>query len=235
VWEGTVQNNLAFVRGFIRVVEAELGRSPMFYTGVNTWYYKFGDSDEFIEYPLWEVKYQANGWEESATPPQMTKGNAHWPYQLWQWSGGGEWTYYRDQYGNVAGIRSGVCDVNRFDGTYGEMSKLATPFLIGEPDPPPDSDGATSSLIIPNEVDLESLRGTVSSYVARVQGLLLAHGYGPDGLVGNNGIPDGKFGDKTKGYLGDFKTKQNLPGGSSVMTLGTWNALVVSALSLSSS
>jgi len=237
VWEGASQNNLAFVRGFIRVVEAELGRSPMFYTGVNVWYYKFADSDEFINYPLWEVKYQSNGWQEDANPPRMTKNNDFWPWVIWQWSGGGEWKYYEAQYGPIAGVPSGVADVNRYNGTYEQMGEtLATPFLIGEPDPdptPPPSDGdGTSPLVIPDEVDLDTLRGKTSPYVARVQGLLLAHGYGPDGLTGSNGLPDGKFGDKTKNYLGDFKTKKGIPGGSSVMSLGTWNALVVSALNL---
>ncbi len=230
-WDGTVSNNLAFVRGFIRVVEAELGRSPMFYTGVNVWYYKFGDSDEFVAYPLWEVKYQSNGWEEDGTPPRMTKNNGHWPYVLWQWSGGGEWTYYKDKYGDIAGVKSGVCDVNRFDGTYDDMAELAQPFLVDEN---PTTD-ATHLVIAPNEVDLETLRGTTSPYVARVQGLLLAHGYGPSGLTGNDGLPDGKFGNKTKAYLGEFKDGLGIPGGDSVMTLGTWDALVVSALTLEKS
>lgn len=236
IWEGIDQNNLAFVRGFIRVVEAELGRSPMFYTGVNVWYYKFADSDEFIDYPLWEVKYQNDGWSSIATPPQMTKENGDWPWSLWQWSGGGEFNYYDLQYGSIAGVPSGVADVNRYDGTYEEMGHvLATPFLVGEPGLPPQlpsrSDGA-SPLVIPDEIDLDTLRGKASPYVARVQGLLLGHGYGPDGLVGSNGLPDGKFGDRTRDCLGDFKSKLGLPGGASVMTLGTWNELVVSKLSL---
>lgn len=235
-WEGTPENNLAFVRGFIRVVESELGRSPMFYTGENVWYYKFADSDEFINYPLWEVKYQSDGWQDSANPPRMTKNKGFWPWSLWQWSGGAEFKYYEEKYGPISGVPSGVADVNRYNGTYDEMGKtLATPFLISEPDPdptPPDGAMGTAPILIPNEVDLELLRGKVSPYVARVQGLLLGHGYGPDGLVGSNGLPDGKFGTKTSGHLGDFKSKNGIPGGPSVISLGTWNALVVSALNL---
>jgi GH25 family lysozyme M1 (1,4-beta-N-acetylmuramidase) len=235
VWEGTAENNLAFVRGFIRVVEAELGRSPMFYTGVNTWASShFNDSDEFVDYDLWEVKYQSNGWEENAEPPPMTKRNDDWPWIIWQWSGGSQWDYYRQKFGPIAGVPSGNCDVNRFNGTYEDMGRLlATPRIVDggtDPEPPP-VDSLTSPLVLPNEVDLNALRGKTSGYVARVQGLLLGHGYGPDGLVGSNGLPDGRFGDKTQGYLGDFKAKNGIPGPASLMTLGTWNKLVVLALS----
>ena len=49
--------------------------------------------------------------------------------------------------------------------------------------------------------------GSYSDYVSRVQGLLLSHGYGPDGLVGSNGRPDGLMGDKTEAALLDFKRR----------------------------
>lgn len=224
---GTPSENLAFVRGFIRVVEAELGRSPMFYTGPNVWDYQFGDSDEFIGYQLWEVKYKSYGDDPDRNPPRMTKSNELWPWQLWQWSGGGEFAYYEDKYGPIAGVKSGVADVNRFDGSYGDLAKFAQPYIVGDTPVPPDSN--TFPVRWPQEIDLETLSNQSSMYVARVQGLLLAHGYGPDGLVGSNGLPDGKFGKKTKNYLEDFKAKRLLTV-NTVMTLETWYALVLDAL-----
>jgi len=227
-WEGTAENNLAFIRGFIRVTEGELGRSPGFYTGVNTWASShFKDSDEFTAYDLWEVKYRSNGWQEDAEPPVMTKNNGPWPWILWQWSGGGEWDYYRQKYGPIAGVPSGNCDVNRFNGTYEDMGRLlATPRIVGE-DPEPVVPPSSVPLTVPNEIDLNTLKGFESDYVARVQGLLLAQGYGPDGLVNSSGLPDGLFGPKTEGYLEAFKKSQGIPGPASLMTLGTWHRLVV--------
>ena len=235
-WAGTAENNRAFVRGWIRVCEAELGRSPMIYTGINTWASShFDDTDEFIDYILWEVKYYSEGWDPRTSPPKMTKRNAYWAWKLWQWSGGQgseyDYRYYLAKYGEVAGINSGVCDVNRFDGTYEEMGRvLATPYIVGDSppvDPPIFPTPWSSSILVPNEVDLDTLRGTTHEYVSIVQGLLLGQGYGPDGLVGSNGLPDGRYGDKTMGYLADFKAKRNIAGPAGFMSLGAWNALVV--------
>jgi len=235
VWEGDAANNIAFCRGFIRVVEAELGRSPMFYTGVNTWASShFKDTDEFVAYDLWEVKYTRDGWEPDVQPPQMTNNNGHWPWSIWQWSGGAgdefDYRFYRENFGPIAGVKSGTCDVNRFDGTYEDMGRyLATPRIVGDvPVPPPEN--LSGPIILPNEVDLRTLAGTKSNYVARVQGLLLGNGFGPEGLVGSDGKPDGLYGDKTEGYLAQFKSSQSLPGAPSIMTLVTWNRLVVNAL-----
>ncbi len=233
-WDGTAENNLAFVRGWLRVCEAELGRSPMFYTGINTWASShFEDSDEWVEYPLCEVKYRQNGWEEDEAPPQMTKRNKPWPWTFWQWSGGvtseADLRYYLQKFGPIAGVPSGSCDVDRFDGDINDLHALSQLGIVGDSAPPihvPSS--PFYNVLAPNEVYLEALRGEYSDYVARIQGLLMANGYGPSGLVGGNGLPDGRYGDKTRDALEKFKSDRGISDGLTPgwVTPATWNSLI---------
>jgi len=245
-WDGTAENNLAFVRGWLRVCEAELGRSPMFYTGINTWSSShFEDSDEWVEYPLWEVKYRSNGWEEDAEPPQMTKRNKPWPWTFWQWSGGvtseADLRYYLQQFGPIAGVPSGSCDVNRFDGDIDDLQRLSKLGLVSASQPPVEPPVHNPSspfygVLAPNTVYLEMLKGTRDDYVARIQGLLMANGYGPSGLVAGNGLPDGLYGNKTRDELEKFKSDRgvsdDLPPGH--VTPATWNALISSLTGIGS-
>jgi len=236
-WDGTAENNLAFVRGWLRVCEAELGRSPMFYTGINTWASShFNDSDEWVEYPLSEVKYRQNGWEASESPPQMTKRNKPWPWTFWQWSGGitseADLRYYLQKYGPIAGVPSGSCDVDRFDGTPADLHTLSQLGIVGDANPPeppvPNPSSPFYNVLAPSTVYLEMFRGEHSDYVARIQGLLMGNGYGPSGLVGSNDLPDGRYGDKTRDTLERFKSDRGisdtLPPGH--VTPVTWNSLI---------
>lgn len=59
-------------------------------------------------------------------------------------------------------------------------------------------------------VDLSHVTSEARTYVhspdvALLQGLLMAHGYGPTGLVASNGLPDGIGGPKTRAALGDYQ------------------------------
>ena len=81
----------------------------------------------------------------------------------------------------------------------------------------------------PLQVDINKLRGEYSVYTARVQGLLLAHRYGPDGLVGRDGLPDGLSGNKTEGYLLEFKRSCRLPD-NTVVDWETWWTLTLKML-----
>lgn len=223
-WEkygGTSTLNIEWIQGFVDVIEAELGRRPMIYTGPNVWYYTTNDSDRFVEYDLWEVKYSASGSDPQATPPQMPRkdNRKRWCWKIWQWSGGGDFNYYKPQYGDIPGVPSGTADVNRFNGTIEELREMA--LLDGEPVPPippaPDFGDAIMPL-----VDLSTV-GT-SSYVqlsAIVQGLLMGNGYGPDGLVGKNGLPDGKAGEKTLQALREFKSEHGLSS-DTILDPQTW-------------
>ncbi len=66
--------------------------------------------------------------------------------------------------------------------------------------------------------------------VRKLQGLLLAHGYGPEGLVGGNGRPDGSAGPATRDAVARFQIKHNVGDGDGhadyVVGAGTWSKLV---------
>jgi hypothetical protein len=47
-----------------------------------------------------------------------------------------------------------------------------------------------------------------SGPMKELQGLLLAEGYGPEGLVGRNGLPDGIGGAKTRAFVGHYQEKK---------------------------
>ena len=86
----------------------------------------------------------------------------------------------------VAGVATRV-DMSRFDGTIEQLRALAQPIVvprtIGPIFPPAELAGS----------------GPFDPDVARVQGLLLASGYGPEGLVDPaTGRPDGRRGPKTR-------------------------------------
>jgi GH25 family lysozyme M1 (1,4-beta-N-acetylmuramidase) len=206
--ESDAHDNIPWIESFVRVVEAELGRSPMIYTGSNVWRYEVGNTDKFVSLPLWQVYYSRTAQQ----PPSMP-----WPtWTFWQWSGGGSYAYY----GPVPGIPgSGVCDVNRFNGTEDQLLQLA---MMGSPPMPTFPKP-------PLTQNLVDLRGNYSNFTARVQGLLLAHGYGPSGLVSSSGLPDGESGPKTEGYLKDFKAKHGLPV-DTIVDWPTWWALVYDKL-----
>jgi len=67
-------------------------------------------------------------------------------------------------------------------------------------------------------------------HVNNLQGLLLAAGYGPTGLVGTNGKPDGVGGAKTKEYVGQWQVKTNTGDGKGhadyVVGDGTWKSII---------
>lgn len=113
--------NIRWVHAFIRVVEHELGRKPIIYTGRNIWTYELGATDAFVDCPLWQVDYTAHRTKPKDMP---------WPsWTFWQWSGGRgkgfDFRFWFRQHGAMPGIDSGICDVNRFNGTIDELHRLA--------------------------------------------------------------------------------------------------------------
>lgn len=62
-------------------------------------------------------------------------------------------------------------------------------------------------------------------HVDNLQGLLLAAGYGPAGLVGPHGRPDGVAGKATRSAVGDFQTRSGLKV-DHVVGPRTWRALI---------
>ena len=221
--------NIPWIEGFLEVLKSETGRDGMIYTGPNIWMYEVGNTTQFNAHPLWEVTYSSQGSDPAAQPPRMPKNEPdepYWEWTFWQWSGGGDYDYYRRQFGDIAGIPGGVADVNRLNGGENRLRELANAESVPTPPDPPTDVGWPSP---PPQLDLNSLRGSYSVYVARVQGLLLAHKYGPSGLTGSNGLPDGLMGDKTETYLKDFKSKHALSA-DVVMDWATWWALTYDQL-----
>ena len=73
------------------------------------------------------------------------------------------------------------------------------------------------------------LRNAATKYVngvavGRLQGLLMANGLGPAGLINRQGLPDKSGGPKTKAHLGAFQKKAGLPV-TYVCDMGTWAKL----------
>lgn len=214
-----------YIDGFLAVVQGELGRRGMIYTGANTWHYQAGDTDRFAQagVPLWQVAYARDGQEPTATPPRLpgSAGVAAWTPAIWQWSGGGEFAYY----GPVPGV-DGETDIDRLMGGEDLLCSLAA---AGE------AAGAGASIDPladpwPPALDLATLPGVRSQYTARVQGILLGLGMGPGGLVASaDGLPDGIFGPKTSATLRQFKRSQGLTE-DDVVDRQTWWCLVNAGL-----
>ncbi len=200
--ESDFNENTPWIQNWIDVVVERLNRKPMIYTGKNVWKYEVGNTNAFVSYPLWLVYYTAG----SADVPMESLPWNEWT--LWQYSGGGTYQHHPD----VPGV--GVVDVNRFAGNLEALDLFAQ----GSGPPPPAPHRWPRP---PLQIDLSKLRGGHSVYTARVQGLLLAHRYGPDGLVGSDGLPDGLSGPKTEGYLQEFKVSCRLPD-NTVVDWETW-------------
>ena len=200
--ESDFNDNIPWIQNWIDVVVGRLNRVPMIYTGKNVWKYEVDNTAEFVGFPLWLVYYTAGS-------DEIPMASLPWDeWKLWQYSGGGTYQHHPD----VPGV--GVVDVNRFAGTLEDLASFAqgreTPPVLPHRWPPP-----------PPQIDLNKLRGEYSAYTARVQGLLLGHRYGPNGLVGSDGLPDGLSGDKTEGYLREFKRGCRLPD-NTVVDWETW-------------
>lgn len=217
-WEkyggGSSTNNREWITGFLDVVVNELGRVCGLYTGPNVWYYTTDDWDGLIEYALWEVNYTSRGSDPEADPRPMPRkpGRQPWPWTIWQWSGGGDYAYYRAEFGDVPGMPKGNSDVNNFNGTEEDLAALA--LMSGAPEPPcptPDPEPAVQAGIMQRLNLAEFDSGTAWEIVKVVQGLLMANGQGPEGLVGSDGLPDGRCGDGTRAALRRFKLEHGLP------------------------
>lgn len=215
-------DNVAWVDGFLSVVRGELGRTGMIYTGPNYWKYEVGDTDQFEDVPLWEVKYSKNGDDPAQQPPRMPTDTrkSPWAASLWQWSGGGDYAYYAARYGKIPGILSGIADVERVMGDETLLARLAaaSPAPPASPSPPLPSPCPT--------IDLRTRSGRTSTTTARVQGLLLSHGYGPGGLTSSKtGRPDGIYGSVTDEAFVAFKRSVGLPA-DGILDGQTWWMLV---------
>lgn len=200
--ESDSRDNVPWIQGWLDVVEGELGRTAGIYTGANIWRYEVGDTASFSDRTLWQVDYTA-----TRSEPKVIAGGA-WRWSFWQYSGGGDYAYH----GPVPGV-TGACDVNRFNGTQADLDALA----LVTPGPAVEE----SKGLMP-VVDISSAGEGV---VKQVQGLLLAKGFGPDGLVGATGKPDGVAGSKTQSALSAFNTGLGVEP-ATLVSPSTWHALL---------
>lgn len=186
---------------FLEHVEARIGRAPLVYTGPSFWRYRLAKTDALQRFPLWEASY---------TEAPQPKPLGDWRWTFWQFTSKGV----------VPGI-AGKVDTNRFHGTRAQLDALAgrscTAHEATEPTPaPPGFDVPTIDLAQPGR----------SPNVMRVQGLLLAHGFGPAGLLDANGHPDGLPGPATRKAMKTFKHRHRLEGKATLVDPPTWWALL---------
>ena len=122
-------DNVEWIDGFLSVIQSELGRKGMVYSGPNYWQYQVADTDKFAVagIPLWQVKYNKQGNDPTQAAPTMIvdTSKTSWTPSLWQWSGGGDYAYYNQQVGSIPGIVGGVADVDRVMGDESLLRTLA--------------------------------------------------------------------------------------------------------------
>jgi len=145
-----IASNLEWIEGFVHVIEGELGRSPMIYTGKNVWNYTTSNSGVWTHLPLWQVSYTAG-----AAP---AKGLPWAKWTIWQWSGGGDANFAaKTDQPTVSGIQ-GAVDRNRYWGNEASLQALAIPTLWTPENPwNPDSEAHEGVSVPPPDTDVPSL------------------------------------------------------------------------------
>lgn len=219
-----VSRNAQWIEGFIHVVRQETGQDVGIYTGRNVWEGTLRNlGDAFIDQPLWQVQYSAQGAVADAQPSRMPKRESliPWPWVFWQWSGGGSFAHGPQVPGIPRAGASAVVDINRFDGSLDDLRSLAGLDVL-QPEPLPALGGP-----IMGPFDLGDLPSSVyAPSVALVQGLLLAQGANPSGLVGSDGRPDGKPGSRTQDALRRFQRARATTDPELWVGPSTWHALL---------
>jgi GH25 family lysozyme M1 (1,4-beta-N-acetylmuramidase)/peptidoglycan hydrolase-like protein with peptidoglycan-binding domain len=196
-------------------IEALFDARPIFYTYPGYWGSALGGTDRLKDYLLWEAHYTS-----AAQPLSMTP-----------WRGWTLWQYTNK--GRVPGIAGNV-DVNRFRGGLDELRGLARLPPTGQVEtasgaaiesaPAGDAGGdAAFELVLPT---LDLRKGAVfGDSVPTLQALLLARGYGPDGLVDVRGLPDGHAGPRTAQFVKHFRAVLGLSE-EPIVDGAVWRALL---------
>jgi GH25 family lysozyme M1 (1,4-beta-N-acetylmuramidase) len=188
------ESAIAWIARWVEIVEAELGRSPMIYTGRRTWAGRLGNTAAFAHLPLFQADYS-----RALDPMPWPRVSVH--------------QYGVSDVGAVPGVL-GRCDLDRIP-DESTLAELARPQLYRP---------ARASIML--ELDLATMPAGVRSHdVAVLQGILLALGFGPAGLVGPDGRPDGKPGPATRAALVDFRVAERLGAGARVDG-ATWHRLL---------
>lgn len=202
-----IAKNVAWAYAYCEHVERLLGRSPIVYTGPNVWRERFGGAGDLAHLPLWQVDLGKPG---QFAP--IEAGVEGWPAVLHQFS----------HRGRVPGIRARV-DVNIATAGMLGLEQLADARIIRR----------GGNVVSPIQALMRNLLGVGEAKLAdldreeaaTLQGLLLARGLGPQGLVDRAGRPDGKIGAATIAAVTKFKASRGLNAGDG-LTARDWVELL---------
>lgn len=140
-----------------------------------------------------------------------------------------QWLFHQYSHdGKVDGIQ-GEVDLNVFRGTLEDLERFIATGDYPLPPPPPNWT-PPCELGLPLVSFQESDWPTGES-VERIQAMLMSHGYGPTGLVGRDGLPDGQGGPQTREAVGRFQADAQLQKDFKVGEL-TWWALLTKGIEL---
>ena len=120
---------------------------------------------------------------------------------------------------------------------YPEVAKRLGTFPVVDPIPVTPLPVPVPVPTIPQEFNMDRLdlrnaqtAPVTGRHMDNLQGLLLAAGYGPRGLIGPSGRPDGVGGPLTKYYVGEWQKRTNTGDGRGnadyLVGTGTWKSLI---------
>lgn len=204
----TAAETLDWALEFASEMTNHCGRKPLVYSSPGFWKQMLLQDPRLSDFPLWESDIE--------NPAGSPRTLADWNWVIHQYS-------FR---GKVAGIAGNV-GLDVFRGAREDLRR----FIDAGTRPSEAEHGDWSP---PGELRLPVLdfSGEVEprgKAVARLQALLLSHGYGPSGLVSDEGLPSGIGGPLTRDTVGRFQVDAGLPQDYKVGRR-TWWALIAKGL-----
>lgn len=188
-------HNVRWVAQFVAVFESLFRRTPGIYAGSNTWASRLASTPLFAHVPLWAVALKK--------PPGKATPFGGWPRV----------TLHQHSFTGVVPGIDGRVDLDELCGDAMLVAELRGSGVL------------VPDIIERPRLDLRYLpSATAREDVAVLQGALLGRGLGPAGLVGRNGVPDGKPGPKTKEALIQLRIRYGLEP-IPVCDGATWSAL----------
>lgn len=150
---GTGGNLVKGVQTWLDLVEGQLGRKPIIYTGPSFWNQNL--TSGFGSYPLWVAEY-------GVSSPKPVNGWERWTF--WQYS----------QSGAVKGI-SGNVDMDYFNGSPADLAALTNstagaPASSPAPAAPPTTPASTQTYTVQHGDTLSAIAGRYDTTVEAISG-----------------------------------------------------------------